>query len=189
MRRALFFGSFNPVHVGHLIIAQSVLNLDQTDTVEFVLSPQNPFKTSNELLPLESRLKFLETSIKGQAQFSVNTIEFDLPLPSFTSTTLSELKSRFPSDTFSLIMGSDTLSALPKWKSPETILAHQIYVYPRPGEHQQPYPDESNIIELESSMLDISATVIRKMLKAGKSVKYLVRDEIIDDLKHLFVSL
>ncbi|HEY1045283.1 MAG TPA: nicotinate (nicotinamide) nucleotide adenylyltransferase [Bacteroidia bacterium] len=186
MKRALFFGSFNPIHIGHLIIAQSVLNLGDSDQVEFVLSPQNPFKTSNELLPLENRLNFLETSIKDHSQFSVNTIEFELPIPSFTSTTLSELKLRFPNDTFSLIMGSDTLAALPNWKSPETILQHDIYVYPRPGEHLQPYQEHKNIIELKSSMLDISATEIRNLLNTGKSVKYLVRDEIIEDLTRLF---
>lgn len=189
MKRALFFGSFNPIHIGHLIIAQSVLNCGDSDQVEFILSPQNPFKTSKELLPLESRLNFLETSIKDHSQFMVNTIEFNLPIPSFTSTTLSELKLQFPNDTFSLIMGSDTLAALHNWKSPEIILEHNIYVYPRPGQHIQPYQEHNNIVRLKSSMLDISATEIRSLLKARKSVKYLVRDEIIEDLKLLYETL
>lgn len=183
MKTGLFFGSFNPIHTGHLIIAQYILNEAGLDLIKFVVSPHNPLKTSNDLMNAESRFKMVELSVAGNDQFEPESIEYRLPLPSYTARTLSELKKLYPDDEFYIIMGSDNLSQIERWKDFNTILDYPILVYKRNPDFINPYPDRKNIVVFDNPILNISATEIRKMVSQNKSVKYLVSDEIISVLK------
>jgi len=187
-KKALFFGSFNPIHIAHLCIAQYVLNYEGFDKVSFVLSPQNPHKAIPGLLPPELRLNLLQKSILSNPGFEVEEIEFHLPLPSYTTHTLEALHEREPDTEFALIMGTDTLAGLPFWKNPDSILQHSILVYPRSGDFQIPFPENPHIRFMDSPLLDISSTRIREMLKGNKSVRYMVSDAIVDELQSLDFS-
>lgn len=181
MHIALFFGSFNPVHLGHLSIAQHVLNECDIDEVHFVLSPHNPFKSADDLWPLEKRWDLLNKSIASNPQFRASDIELQLETPNYTTNTLKHLESLQTGDTYSILMGSDTFSGLQKWQSPEHILSYPILVYPRiDSSFSADYP---NVKLLESPLFGFSATDIRRMIKEGQSVRYLVRDEILELLE------
>ncbi len=179
MKIALFFGSFNPVHLGHLSIAQHVLNETDTDEVHFVLSPHNPIKQQSDLWPTELRLKILEASIQDNPKFKVSDIEFNLPLPSYTSQTLEQLEAQNTGHQYSIIMGTDTFNGLMQWKNPAHILSYPLFVYPRLNHEKSDSIDASNIIELKAPIIEYSATRIRTMLKEGKSVRYMVKDEVL----------
>lgn len=182
MKTGLFFGSFNPIHLGHLNIAQYVINEMGLDKVVFVVSPQNPFKTEIELWPAKKRYELTKISIEGNPNFEVSDIEFNLPLPSYTSQTLEALENNSQGEQYFIIMGSDTLNGLSKWKNPEKILTYPILVYPRTKEIENPFPGHENIHIMSCPILEISATAIRKNLKLGKSVRYQVSDRILDHL-------
>ncbi len=183
MRTGLFFGSFNPIHMGHLAIAQFFLNEAGLDRVMFVVSPLNPFKTADTLISAEKRLEMVSRSVADNPGFTVSDIEFSLEQPSYTFKTLEALGKALPGDSFSILMGSDTLLQVPAWKHPEIILSYPILVYGRTDTYTNPFKDHKNVKLFDTPLLDISATSIRKMLDQGKSIKYLVRDEIIDLLK------
>lgn len=182
MRKGLFFGSFNPIHLGHLNIAQYVLNYMDIDKVVFIVSPQNPFKTELELWSAERRLELIRKTIEDNPRLEVSDIEFTLPKPSYTYQTLEALEAQNTGDSFSILMGADTLSSLDKWRNPEKILSYPILVYPRINSTSNPYPTHRNIQIMSSPILEISATNIRQMLLEGKSVKYQVSDKIIEFL-------
>ena len=175
MKVALFFGSFNPVHVGHLIIAQSVLNETDVDRVWMVVSPQNPFKKKAGLLREYDRLRMVEMATEDNPSIHASNEEFLLPKPSYTIDTLTHLAEKFPSYEFCIIMGEDNLKYIHKWKNYEALLKYYpIYCYPRlgsEGEHFERYPE---VNRFEMPYLDISATRIRKMISEGKSVRYMV---------------
>lgn len=175
MKIGLFFGSFNPVHTGHLIIAQAVVNETDLDRCWMVVSPQNPFKKKKNLLREYDRLKMLELSLEDNPDIEPSNVEFMLPKPSYTIDTLLHLRERMPSYEFSLVMGEDNLEHFHKWKNFEAILKHYpIYCYPRlgsEGDHWEKYPQ---VKRFEMPYLDISATRIRKMVKENKDVRYLV---------------
>jgi len=183
MKIALFFGSFNPIHIGHLAIAQHILNETDTERILFIVSPQNPLKTADELISAEKRLEMLNLSIADHPDFEVSDIEFTLEKPSYTYLTLRALRAKFPDDELQILMGSDTLEQLPLWKHSEEILNYPILVYQRSKDITNPYPSHQGITILETPLLHISATRIRLMLKENKEIKYLVRDEIINLLK------
>lgn len=183
MKTGLFFGSFNPVHLGHLAIAQYILNETEIAHITFVVSPHNPLKDEESLISPEKRMEMVKASIAGNPGFSASDIEFTLPRPSYTYLTLRALKDNNRDNDYTLIMGSDTLTSLPKWREAEEILSYPILVYRRSKEIVNPYPNHSNIRILDAPILDISATAIRRMLKEQKDIRYLVRDEIIDLLK------
>lgn len=185
MSIGLFFGSFNPIHVGHLSIAQFILNETALKKVRFVVSPQNPFKEKIDLIDAELRLDMVKLSIADQPDFEVSDVEFHLPQPSYTSQSLEAIKKLEPQKKFTLIMGSDTLNTVSKWNEPEKILSYPIIVYKRTNSYKNPYPENPNIQIIEAPLLDISATRIREMLKEKKEIKYLVRDEIINLLKFI----
>ncbi len=185
MKTGLFFGSFNPIHIGHLNIAQYIINETDIEKVLFVVSPQNPFKSENELWPFNKRFELVKKSIEGNPDFDVTDIELQLPLPSYTSQTLEALENLNQSHQYSIIMGSDTLTGLDKWKHPEKILSYPILVYPRNKELNNPFNDRTNIRILPCPILEISATKIRENLKSGKSVRYQVSDAILDELNNL----
>ena len=175
MKVGLYFGSFNPVHVGHLIIAQSALNDTELDEVWMVVSPQNPFKQKKNLLLEYNRFRMVELALADNQGLHASNVEFVLPKPSYTIDTLSHLAEKMPSKTFSIIMGEDNLAHLHKWKNFEAILKYyKIYCYPRmgsSGDHWEKYP---MVTKLDLPYLDISSTRVRQMIKSGKSIRYLV---------------
>ena len=180
----LFFGSFNPVHNGHLIIANYICESTDLEKVWFVVSPQNPFKKKESLLNEYDRLHLIQLAIDGNKNLKASDIEFKLPKPSYTIDTLTHLKDKFPTHEFSLIMGGDNLSNLDKWKNYETILkAHPIYVYGRSDTDKNPFPNHVTIHILKVPMLDISATFIRENIKQGISMQYFLSEKVWEYVK------
>ena len=187
MKIGLYFGSFNPIHTGHLIIANHVLNETDLQKVWFVVSPQNPFKSSSTLLNEYDRLHLVQIAIEGDDRLKASEIEFSLPKPSYTSHTLVYLSEKYPSHQFSIIMGSDSFQNLGNWKNPETIIAnYPILIYRRPGFDVQ-NTIQAQINVLEAPLLEISATHIRNCIQQGKSIRYLVPKAVEDEIeKSLF---
>jgi nicotinate-nucleotide adenylyltransferase len=181
MKIGLFFGSFNPIHLGHLSIAQYILNETDIQKIKFIVSPHNPLKEKDSLMDAELRLDMLRLSIADNVHFEVSDIEFTLPTPSYTFQTLEALKAQ-PSK-HSIIMGTDALERLGEWKELDKILSFPIIVYKRSETFINPFPGHPNITVLDSPILDISATQIRDLMKERKNIKYLVRDEVINLLK------
>ena len=183
MRVGLLFGSFNPIHVGHLILANYMATNTTLDTVWLVVSPQNPFKPSNSLLHEFDRLHMVRLAIADNADLGVTDIEFRMPKPSYTIDTLTYLQEKYPTYQFSLIMGEDNLATFHKWKNYEQILERaEILVYPRPNSPATPQflKEHPGITVVPAPLLDISATFIRKCLKEGKSTRYLLPEEVQD---------
>ncbi len=179
MQIGLYFGSFNPIHVGHLIIANNMACNTDLNEVWFVVSPQNPFKKRSSLLHEFDRLDMVEIAIRENPHLRASDIEFHLPKPSYTIDTLTYIQEKYPQHAFSLLMGSDNLSHFPKWKNYEKILEYyQIYVYPRPNTDASPLSDHPKIHMVQAPMLDISATFIRKAIQANQSIRYLVPEEV-----------
>ncbi|MGB0840230.1 MAG: nicotinate (nicotinamide) nucleotide adenylyltransferase [Chitinophagales bacterium] len=177
----LLFGSFNPIHIGHLIIAETVADQEGIDQVWLVVSPQNPFKQKKDLLNQYDRLHLVELAINGNLKLKSSNIEFNLPKPSYTITTLTYLKEKYPTYDFSLIMGEDNLEHFHKWKNHEAILKyHNIIIYPRIESSTNKYADFENVKRLDVPYIGISATLIRKSLKAGKTIRYLVNEAVYD---------
>ncbi len=180
MNVGLFFGSFNPIHIGHLIIASLVREQAGLDQVWFVVSPQNPFKERTGLLHEFDRLDLVRAAIEDDPRFQASDIEFSMPKPSYTSHTLVYLAEKFPSYRFGLILGGDSLENLPRWKNAEAIVSgHPIYVYQRPGHPLEPalmkeWTAQADIRPVDAMEMSISATVIRQMIAEGKSIRYLV---------------
>ena len=179
MKIGLFFGSFNPVHNGHLIIANYICETTDLDKVWLVVSPQNPFKEKQNLLNKYDRLHLIKIAIEDNNNLRASDIEFKLPTPSYTIDTLTHLKEKFPEHEFSLIMGGDNLMTLHKWKNYELILRkHDIYVYKREGATENPFPDRASVHFLEVPLLDISATFIREQIQLGHSMQYFLPDKV-----------
>lgn len=185
MQIGLYFGSFNPIHHGHLIIANYLLENTDLDQIWFVVSPQNPLKPSSSLLNEYHRLFLVQTAIEGESRLKASDIEFKLPKPSYTVDTLTYLQEKYPSHQFSIIMGSDSFQNLPKWKNYTWLLQHfPIYVYKRPDHEVLPsFPGAKKIIVLDAPLLPISATHIRKNVKEGKSIRYLVPDAVREEIE------
>jgi len=179
----LFFGSFNPIHVGHLIIANTLRGYTNLDQVWFVVSPQNPFKSSRSLLSDVDRLRMVELAIEDNFDLRVSNIEFSMPKPSYTVDTLAYLKDRHEQHQFSLILGSDNLHHFHKWKNYQVILEHhKLIVYPRPHTNEAKIRDEIKnhpaIRMVDAPLMDISATFIRKCLKNDIPIQYLVHERV-----------
>jgi nicotinate-nucleotide adenylyltransferase len=181
---ALYFGSFNPIHTGHLIIAESILLQKEIDKVWFVVSPQNPFKKSQGLLNETSRFFLTQLAVENNEHFGASNIEFSLPKPSFTIDTLTYLKEKYPSHTFSLLMGGDNLEHFAKWKNYETIQEnYKIYVYKRPDASNENKINHPNIIILDVPMIEISSTLIRSRIQNKESIRYLVPDVVREEIE------
>jgi len=175
MKIGLYFGSFNPIHIGHLIIAQAVLEDAGLNEVWFIVSPLNPFKKNKNLLHEFDRYDMVKLAIEDNDRFKVSDVEFNMPKPSYTIDTLIYLKEKHPGHLFKLIIGGDNLSAFSKWKNSSKILeGFGLIVYPRPGWNQKKIPDHKNVNFIDAPMLDISATFIRKCISENKSIRYLV---------------
>ncbi len=176
MKIGLYFGSFNPIHNGHLIIANFVLNNTQLDQVWFVISPQNPLKKSNSLLNEYHRKHLIDLCLEGEINLKSSDIEFKLPKPSYTSDTLIYLAEKFPRHSFSIIMGSDSFSNINKWKNHDLLLKnYDIYIYKRPGYDKKEVTD-ANIHFVDAPLLDISSTYIRKFIAEKKSIRFFLPD-------------
>ena len=187
MKIGLFFGSFNPVHNGHLIIANYVCERTDLDKVWLVVSPQNPLKQKETLLREYDRLHLINLAIEDNKNLKASNIEFKLPKPSYTIDTLIYLKEKYPQHQFALIMGSDNLATLHKWKNYEQILKnYDLLVYRRNGFIENPFPKNKNIHFLDFPFLDISATFIRENLRQGNSMQYFLPEPVwkyIDEMK------
>ena len=189
MKVGLFFGSFNPVHIGHLIIANHLVEYTDLEQLWMVISPQNPFKKKSSLASNYDRLHLVQLAIDGHPKIRASKIEFDLPVPSYTIDTLTYLQEIKPQHTYSLIMGGDNLTNFHKWKNYEKILEHHdIYVYKRPGSDDHQFHEHERIQFVDAPLLDISATFIRKAIREGKSIQYLVPGEVYEYLRtsHLY---
>ena len=184
MKTGLFFGSFNPIHVGHLIIAESALNETGLDEIWLMVSPQNPLKNKASLAGEFDRLKMAELAIGNHPRIKASNFEFYLPKPSYTIDTLTHLKEKYPKTDFSLIMGEDNLLQLPKWKNYEAILKYySIMVYPRMLKEKSEVPKYENVTYFELPYLDISATRIRELISKGKSVQYQIGNDVWEYIK------
>ncbi len=175
----LFFGSFNPVHVGHMIIANFMVTNTDIDEVWMVVSPQNPLKDKASLANDYDRLHLVNLAIGSNTKIKASNIEFALPKPSYTVDTLVHLSEKHPQFEFILMMGGDNIATLHKWKNYEKILSNnKILVYSRPKYELGELAQHPNVSIVESPLLDISASYIRESIKAGKSIQYLVTDEV-----------
>ncbi|MDB5090397.1 MAG: nicotinate-nucleotide adenylyltransferase [Mucilaginibacter sp.] len=181
MKIGLLFGSFNPVHVGHLIIANYMANYTVLDKVWLVVSPQNPLKKYGDLINTYDRLEMCKLATDNSKNIQVSDVELKLPQPSYTIDTLVHLKEKYPQHEFALIMGSDNLVSLPKWKNYKLILRdYQIYVYPRPGYENTDLATHPSVTITMTPLMELSATFIRQSLKEKKNVQYFVPDVVLD---------
>lgn len=182
----LFFGSFNPIHIGHLILANYILENSDMEELWFVVSPQNPFKDKKSLLKDHNRLDMVQLAVKNYPKMRASNVEFSLPKPSYTIDTLTYLHEKYPDNSFALIMGEDNLDGLAKWKNSETLIKnHQIIVYPRVFEGEKKgheYLQNENIHLIKAPVIELSATEIREMIKLGKNVRPMLPPEVFEYL-------
>jgi nicotinate-nucleotide adenylyltransferase len=183
MKIGLYFGSFNPIHVGHCIIASYMVQNSDLDQVWLVVSPQNPFKPSRNLLNEYQRLHLAQLAVEGEKNIRVSDIEFHLPRPSYTVDTMAYLKEKFPTHRFSILMGTDGLMNLPKWKNSFVLIRdYSFYVYPRAG-FPVPAIAGLRVTEVAAPVLNISSTQIREMIQRGQSVRFLVPDSVHQEIE------
>jgi nicotinate-nucleotide adenylyltransferase len=179
MKIGLLFGSFNPIHVGHLIIANYMANYTTLDKVWLVVSPQNPLKKYGDLINTYDRLEMAKLATDNSTKLEVCDVELRLPQPSYTIDTLAHLKEKYPQHEFALIMGSDNLVSLPKWKNYKLLLRdYQIFVY----------PTHPSVTITMTPLMELSASFIRQSIAKKKNVQYFVPDAVLDfiDSKHLY---
>jgi nicotinate-nucleotide adenylyltransferase len=182
MNIALFFGSFNPIHNGHIHIANYILSIGICNEVWFVVSPQNPLKENKTLLDENLRLKLTNKAIKAYCNIKVCDIEFNLPKPSYTYNTLKILKEKHKDCNFHLIIGGDNLNIFHKWRDNDKILKEfKLIVYPREG-ISEIESNKPNVIILNAALKNISSTEIREEIKKDKNIANLVPDSILDDV-------
>ena len=173
LKIGLYFGTFNPIHVGHMAIANYLVEFTSIDQLWFVVSPQNPHKKKQNLLNDYHRLEMVHRAVDNDNRFRVSNIEFSLPKPSYTIDTLAYLKDKFPEHHFKIIMGSDNLEKFHKWKNHQQIVDNYgLIIYPRPGFEPSEYqlPTETEIAK--APQMEISSTFIRKAIRAGKDVRH-----------------
>jgi nicotinate-nucleotide adenylyltransferase len=182
----LFFGSFNPIHIGHLILANYILENSDMNEVWFVVSPQNPFKDKKTLLNDHNRLDMVELALKNYPNIKASNVEFSLPKPSYTIDTLVYLNEKYPKYSFSLIMGEDNLKSLHKWKNADYLIKnYHIIVYPRIPEDEAKVPEyqqHENISLIKAPIIELSATEIRNMIKENKNVRPMLPPEVFEYL-------
>ncbi|MDQ3073972.1 MAG: nicotinate (nicotinamide) nucleotide adenylyltransferase [Bacteroidota bacterium] len=180
MKTGLYFGSFNPIHIGHLVIASHIVDNTDLEEVWFVVSPQNPLKRKKDMLNEYERLELVNIAIEDDSRLRASDIEFHLPLPSYTIDTLLHLEEKYPSRKWTLIMGTDSVKTLPKWKNFEQLLInHKVLAYPRPGDDLTVLDSHKNIQLIQDvPLMQISATYIRNAIKNKRSIRYLVPDKV-----------
>jgi nicotinate-nucleotide adenylyltransferase len=169
----LYFGSFNPVHIGHMAIANYMVEFTELDEFWFMVTPQNPHKEKKNLLNDYDRLELVQRAVEGDHRLQVSDIEFFLPKPSYTIDTLVYMKERNPNTQFKILMGSDNLGNFHKWKNYEAIVENfGVMVYPRPGFREATQPHKNIVIAEQAPMMEISSSFIRKAIKSGKDVRH-----------------
>ena len=191
-KTGLFFGSFNPVHIGHMAIANYMVEFTSLGQVWFVVSRQNPLKDKIGLLPEYHRLELVNLAIGDDLRFRASNIEFKLPEPSYTINTLTYLGEKYPEREFALIMGADNFVTLPKWKNYREIIDHYvIYIYPRPGislpeNLLASYIEKGAKIEITNTpLMEISSSFIRSAIKAGKEINYFLPEKVYTYIKEM----
>ena len=178
-KTGLFFGSFNPIHIGHLALANYMISFTDLDEVWFVISPHNPLKDKQSLLAQNHRLYMIKLAVENHPKFKASDIEFKLSQPSYTINTLTHLKEKYPKKNFSLIMGMDNLQNFHKWKNYEQILdKHSIYVYPRQHSHAGSFINHPNIKITEAPVMEISSSFIRKAILDKKDVSCFMPEKV-----------
>ena len=184
MKVGLFFGSFNPVHSGHLIIANCIVENTDLDALWMVVSPHNPHKERASLADDFTRLHLVNLAVEEHPKIKSCSIEFDLPKPSYTVDTLIHLKEKEPDIDFVLIMGGDNLASFSKWKNHEVILKnHEIYVYKRPNYDLGPYQQHAAVRIIDAPLMEISSSVIRGLIKEKKSIRYWVPEKVMKEIE------
>ncbi|MBO3117987.1 nicotinate-nucleotide adenylyltransferase [Winogradskyella sp. DF17] len=181
MKIGLFFGTFNPIHVGHLTIGNHIVEHSDLDQVWFVVTPQSPFKQKRNLLDNYQRLEMVYLATKEYNTLKPSNIEFGLKQPNYTIDTLAYLEEKYPDHQFSLIMGEDNLKSFHKWKNYELILEnHGIYVYPRISKSVIPeqFKNHAKIFNISAPIMELSSTFIRQEIKAGRNVRPMLPDEV-----------
>ena len=179
----LFFGSFNPIHIGHLALANYMLEFESLDEVWFVVSPQNPFKKAADLLDAETRIEMVKLATEQHERYRAEDIELTLPKPSYTINTLAALGSKYPQHSFSLIMGGDNILRFEQWKSAEEIMTnHQILVYPRPG-YKVSDKLPVNCRLTHAPVIEMASSDIRQWIKKGKETPFLIPEKVFDYIK------
>jgi len=181
MKVGLFFGSFNPIHIGHLVIANHLVEYSDLDQVWFVVTPHNPFKNKNTLLDNYQRLEMVYRATKDYTKLKPSDIEFNLPQPNYTINTLVHLQEKYPQHEFALIMGEDNLKSFHKWKNYELILEnHHIYVYPRVSDQkvETRFDGHKKIHVINAPLMELSSTFIRNAIKEGKNVQPMLPQQV-----------
>ncbi len=177
----LFFGSFNPIHIGHLVIANWFVEYTDLDKVWFVVSPLNPFKEKKTLLADHHRLALVRAAVEEDPRFWVTDIEFKMPKPSYTIDTLTYLQEKYPEKEFVILAGGDQLPTFDKWKNPEVILElYKMYIYARPGFEGGEYNNHPSVKIFQTPQMEISSTFIRKSIKEGKDMRYMLPGNVWD---------
>jgi len=185
MKTGLYFGSFNPIHNGHLMIAGYMAEFTDLSEIWFVISPQNPLKKKASLLQDYERMKMVEIAIEGDERFAVSDVEFRMPKPSYTIDTLSYLRELHFSREFAIIMGSDTLETFSKWKNYKIIEdSYQRYVYPRPM-YDVNVSAHKNVVWVDAPRIEISSTFIRNAVKEDHDIRYFLPPKVYDYIKKM----
>ena len=180
----LYFGSFNPIHNGHLILAEQILENSDLDLIWFVVSPQNPFKERSNLLDNRARYYLVQKAIENNDGFRACDIEFSLPLPSYTIDTLTYLQEKYPDKEFTIIIGEDNLKNFHKWKNYQAILDYyRIFVYPRPKSEESKLFELENVIKINAPMIEISSSLIRNNIRNNKSIRYLIPENVREEIE------
>lgn len=181
MKIGLYFGTFNPIHIGHLIIANHMVEHSDLDQIWFVVTPQSPFKVKASLLDNHDRFEMVYRATADYPKLRANDIEFGMSQPNYTIHTLTYLQEKYPMHEFALIMGEDNLKSLHKWKNYELILAnHHVYVYPRlsEGTIETQFDKHTKIHRVEAPIMELSSTFIRNAIKKGKNVKPMLPEHV-----------
>jgi nicotinate-nucleotide adenylyltransferase len=188
MHIGLFFGSFNPVHIGHMVLANYMLSFTDLQQIWLVVSPHNPLKNKSQLLNQNDRLHLVNLAIDHHTKIRSSAIEFNLPQPSYTINTLTHLREKYPQYSFSLIMGQDNLQSFAKWKNYEEILKrYHIYVYPRPNATPSEFDEHPHVHLTDAPLMEISSTFIRKAIKEKKDVRFFMPEKVwreVDELQY-----
>jgi nicotinate-nucleotide adenylyltransferase len=181
MKIGLYFGTFNPIHIGHLTIANHMAEYSDLDQVWFVVTPHSPFKKKSSLLDNHHRFQMVDRAIEDYSKLRASDIEFNLPQPNYTINTLTYLEEKYPDYDFALIMGEDNLKNFHKWKNYELILErHHIYVYPRisNGKVESRFDNHPKIHSINSPIMQLSSTFIRKAIKDGKNIRPMLPEHV-----------
>jgi len=178
-KTGLFFGSFNPIHIGHLIIAEYMLEFTDLDQIWFIVSPHNPLKERKTLLADHHRLTLVKIAIEDNPRMKASDIEFKMPKPSYTMDTLTYLKEKYPNKDFVLIAGTDIFPSFHKWKNYKEILSnYKIYVYSRPDHDIGFYTNHPKVKIFNAPLMEISSSFIRNAIKNGKNINYMLPEKV-----------